>query len=83
MAGQDAHDGVLSIAGPIARNAEDLDILLRLTAQVPIAQRGKPLKDCRLLLIADQAVSPVDASVREPMLAAVDTLERAGVTIDR
>ena len=83
MAGQDAHDGVLSIAGPIARNADDLDILVRLTAQVPIAQRGKSLKDCRMLLIADQSVSPVDASVREPMLAAVDILEGAGVTIDR
>ncbi len=83
MAGVDAHDGVLSIAGPIARNADDLDALLRLTALLPIEANAKALKDCRFLLVADQRVSPVDAAVREPMLAAVDTLEKAGVAIDR
>jgi len=83
MAGKDAHDGVLSIAGPIARNAGDLEALLKLTALLPIRATGKALKDCKFLLVDDQAVSPVDASVREPMLAAVDTLEKAGVKIDR
>jgi len=83
MAGSDAHDGVLSIAGPIARNADDLDALLRLTALMPMRESRKPLKDCKFLLVADQAVSPVDAAVREPMLAAVDALEKAGISIDR
>ena len=82
MGGKDAHDGVLSIAGPIARNADDLDALLRLTATVPLASSGKPLKDCTFLLVADQAVSPVDAAVRDPMLAAVETLRKAGVLVD-
>ncbi len=82
MAGQDAHDGVLSIAGPIARNADDLDALLRITATLPLKSNPKPLRECRLLLVADQSASPVDAAVMEPMLAAVRELEAAGITID-
>jgi amidase len=82
MAGRDAHDGVLSIAGPIARNGEDLDLLLRLTATLPLAASGKKLNDCTFLLIADQTVSPVDAAVRDPMLAAVEILRQNGIRID-
>lgn len=81
MAGQNAHDGVLSIAGPIARNADDLDLLIRITATMPLGERGKPLANCRILVIADQSVSPVDASVGDPMAAAVAELEKAGISI--
>ena len=82
MAGVDAHDGVLSIAGPIARSANDLDALMRLTALVPLHQTAKPLNDCRFLVVADQAVSPVDTAVAGPLADAISTLEKAGVTID-
>ncbi|WP_271438481.1 amidase family protein [Pontixanthobacter luteolus] len=82
MAGKDAHDGVLSIAGPIARNAADLDALIRLTATLPLSESGKSLMECRFLLVADQDVSPVDASVRGPMMEAVAELRRAGAQID-
>ncbi len=83
MAGQDAHDGVLSIAGPLARNAEDLAALIAITAARPLSRVDKPLRDCRLLLLLDYPGSPVDAAVREPIEAAVKALEAAGVTIDR
>lgn len=83
MAGQDAHDGVLSIAGPIARCADDLAALIRITATVPLHASGKALADCRILVVADQSVSPVDASVAVPMEAAVTELERAGIRVDR
>ncbi|MDN3645060.1 amidase family protein [Pontixanthobacter aestiaquae] len=83
MAGKDAHDGALSIAGPIARNADDLEALMRITATLPLQANGKPLSECRILLVADQAVSPVDATVAGPMEEAVSALERAGVSIDR
>jgi amidase len=83
MSGNDAHDGVLSIAGPIARNPDDLEALMRITATLPLAQTGKALKDCRILAVADQNVSPVDASVSGPMEAALGELEKAGVRVDR
>jgi amidase len=83
MAGQDAHDGALSIAGPLARNAADLKLLVELTQSFPLAARGKPLKDCRLLLLVDHPSCPTDDAVRGPMEAAAQTLERAGVAVDR
>lgn len=78
-----AADGPLGIAGPLARNAEDLAALTVAGAEVPLRRRGKPLKDCRLLALTDLPGAPVDASVRAPMEAALETLARAGVRIDR
>ncbi|KUO51689.1 MAG: amidase [Sphingomonadales bacterium BRH_c3] len=83
MAGKDAHDGALSIAGPLARNAADIEILLRLTADFPVFERRKPIRQCRFLALLDHPDSPLDSSVRGPMEAALDTLEAAGVKIDR
>ena len=78
-----AHDSPLSIAGPLARNAPDLAILTEVGAEVPLRRRAKPLKDCRLLAITQLPNAPVDASVLEPTEAALETLARAGITIDR
>jgi amidase len=78
-----AHDSPLSIAGPLARNAADLAVLTEVGAEVPLRRRAKPLKDCRLLAITALPNAPVDASVMEPTEAALETLARAGVTIDR
>lgn len=83
MAGGDAHDGALSIAGPIARNADDLALLLQLTASIPMRASGKRLADCRLLLVTDYPGSPVDAAVLGPIEAAAAALEAAGVRIER
>ena len=78
-----AHDSPLSIAGPLARNAADLAVLTEVGAEVPLRRRAKPLKDCRLLAITSLPNAPVDASVMEPTEAALETLARTGVTIDR
>lgn len=78
-----AHDGVLSIAGPLARNPADLAVLVEVGAEVPLRRRSKPLAQVRLLAITDLPGAPVDASVREPTEAALDALARAGVQIDR
>lgn len=83
MAGNPAHDGVLSVAGPLARNGEDIDLLMRLTATVPISANPKPLKDCRLLYVGEHPVSEVDASVSGPIDAAVDAIAATGVQVDR
>lgn len=78
-----AHDGVLGVVGPLARNADDLEALVRVTAERPLGSRGKPLRECRLLLLTDHPASPIDASVRGPIEAAARELERAGVRVDR
>ena len=78
-----AHDAPLSIAGPLARNAADLAALIEIGADVPLRRRAKPLKDCRVLAITSLPNAPVDASVMEPTEAALETLARAGVRIDR
>ncbi|QDH34565.1 amidase family protein [Porphyrobacter sp. YT40] len=78
-----ATDSPLSIAGPLARNAPDLAVLVEVGAEVPLRRRPKPLTECRLLAITDLPGGPVDASVLEPTEAALETLTRAGVRIDR
>jgi len=78
-----AADGPLSIAGPLARNPHDLAVLVEAGAEVPLRRRPKPLSECRLLAITTLPGAPVDASVREPTEAALETLSRAGVRIDR
>ena len=78
-----AADGPLSIAGPLARNPQDLAVLVEVGAEVPLRRRARPLKECRLLAVTELPGAAVDASVREPTEAALDTLARAGVRIDR
>lgn len=78
-----AHDGALSVAGPLTRNAEDLAALVDVTAQFPLTRAGKPLKECRLLAITDYPDAPVDQSVAQPVEAAIEALIAAGVQVDR
>ena len=78
-----AHDSPLSIAGPLARNAADLAVLVEVGAQHPLPRRAKPLKECRLLAITTHPASALDASVAEPTEAALQALAQAGIAIDR
>ncbi|MEM6858960.1 MAG: amidase family protein [Pseudomonadota bacterium] len=78
-----AHDGALSIAGPLARNAEDLAALTRIGSKYPLSGNGRPLDQCRLLAITEYPGAPIDASVAEPIEAAIETLLQAGIRVDR
>ena len=78
-----AHDGALSIAGPLTRNAADLAMLTKIGAQYPLTSSSKPLSECRLLAITEFPGSPVDASVLEPIEMAIEALVKAGIKIDR
>ncbi len=78
-----AADGPLSIAGPLARNAPDLAVLVEVGAEVPLRRRPKPIRECRMLAATQLPGAPVDASVAGPTEAALETLTRAGVRIDR
>ena len=83
MAGQDVHDGALSIAGPLARNADDLALLIELTADLPLRSKPRTRNELRVLLLLDYPGSPVDDAVRGPIEAAATALEQAGITVDR
>lgn len=81
-AGKIVHEGPLSVVGPMARSAADLDVLLQITADRPLSRRDKPLREWRVLALLDHPVSEVDAAVRGPIEAALATLAKAGVQVD-
>jgi len=78
-----AHESELSIAGPLARCAEDLAVLTEIGARFPLAAKGKPLARCRLLALTDLPGCPLDASVAAPTETALERLAQAGIAIDR
>ncbi len=82
MGGKDGHDGALSIAGPLARNADDLAALMQIGSLFPLTSNAKSLKDYRFLALLDFPDSPIDESVRTPSETALSALEDAGVQID-
>ena len=81
--GRDVHDGPLSVVGPLARDADDLELLLKVTADLAVPRDDKPLAAMRFLAVLDHPASEVDASVRAPIEAALAELEKAGATVDR
>ena len=81
--GRCAHDGALSIAGPLARNAADLAALIEVTATLPLDRRKRALRDARVLMITDHPACPTAEAVRGPHEAAADRLDRAGIRVDR
>ncbi|MGN3974027.1 amidase family protein [Tsuneonella sp. SYSU-LHT278] len=81
--GRDVHDGPLSVPGPLARSADDLALLLDLTAERPLASTAKPIAELRFLALLDHPVSEIDASVRGPIEAALSEIERTGAKVDR
>lgn len=77
-----AHDGALSIAGPLARNAADLAVLTEIGASVPLLRRPKPLSKCRFLALVEHPDSTLDSGVAEPTMAALKAFADAGVAIE-
>jgi len=83
----------LCVAGPLARTAGDLELLLDVLAgplpdqsvawrlTLPPARRTS-LRDYRVAAWLDDPAYPVDAAVAERLRATVDALRAAGVTVD-
>jgi len=83
----------ISVAGPIARTAEDLDLVLGVVAGPAPSEsvgwrlslprpRHQKLNDYRIGVWLDDPEFPVDAGVRDALQRAIDALRRAGATID-
>ena len=81
--GRGAHDQALSIAGPLARNAADLAALLRITANMPLSERARPLRSSRILMLAEHPTCPTDSTIHALLDNVARVLESAGVTVDR
>lgn len=81
--GRDVHAGPLSVTGPLARSADDLALLLEVTAERTLVRRSKPLAAMRFLAVLDHPNSEVDDSVRAPIEAALTAIEGAGAQVNR
>ena len=79
----------VNVHGPIARSADDLEMLLKLLVRKDgplVAALAPPPDDVTNLKVAawlDDAFCPVDKKVFAVMDRAVTSLEEAGVTVDR
>jgi amidase len=83
----------ISVVGPMARAAEDLDLALRVLAGSDLLQqsawrvelpapRHRRLGDFRVAVWTDSPLCEIDASVAERFAAAVVALKRAGAMVD-
>ncbi len=84
----------ISVVGPMARHAEDIELALRVLAGPDVLQqaawrvelpapRHNRLGDFRVALWATSPLCEIDASVAERIDAVAAVLERVGATVDR
>lgn len=74
---------VLSMTGPMAREAGDLALGLDLTARFPLPRaRHNSFKGVRILVIDDVSVAALDAPVGAALRAAADAAADAGAIVD-
>lgn len=79
--GTGGHELALGVVGPLARNGEDLALLLELTLDRPLPRRVRPLEQCRFLYLDRHPLVDVDDAVRAPIKAAVSAIGAAGAAI--
>lgn len=82
----------LSCIGPLARSAEDLALALKVTMgpdaltaagmRLVLPAAPKTLRGLRVAVWADGALSPVDSSVRDALMATAAVLKSAGAKLD-
>jgi amidase len=83
----------ISVAGPMARHAEDLELAMRVLAGPDVLQqaawrielpppRHRRLGDFRVAVWAQSPMCAIDASVGDRLAAAVDAITRAGAEVD-
>ncbi|MFV0317551.1 MAG: amidase family protein [Microthrixaceae bacterium] len=84
MPGFDSHSDELSVAGPIATSADDLDLLVGVLADHPVFEpRFGDLAGVRVAALADEAGVPISAEVRGAFEQCLESFESAGAVVDR
>lgn len=78
----DGARGVLGVAGPLATDADDLELALNSTADHPLADATCPtLAGMRMLVLDRHPVAPIGGDVAGVLDAAVQAAKRAGPMI--
>ncbi len=83
----------ISVVGPMARHAEDLDLVLRVLAGPDVLQhsawrvelpapRHRKLREFRVAVWATSPLCEIDSNVQKPFEAAVAAIAEAGAVID-
>ncbi len=84
MPGTDPHGDALSVVGPIAGSADDLDLLLDVLGDHPVpAPVHADLDGLRVAVLADQVGQPIAADVRGALDESIARFEAAGAAVDR
>ena len=78
----------INVIGPIARSAEDLELLLGIMQRTerPLVADLAPAPDPKTLHVAawlDDPFCPIDKEVLEVITAATDALQASGIAVDR
>jgi amidase len=84
----------ISVIGPLARSAEDLEVALKVIAgpdeidaaglRLSLAPpRTRHLRNLRVAVMSNNYAAEVDASVQQVVEAVADRLQREGATVDR
>ena len=73
----------LSVVGPLARNADDLEALFDATVDRPLPKNTKPLSEARILLVADHPSVTMGDAMRQRIEHVVEQLEDSGAEVAR
>ncbi|GAB5487711.1 MAG: amidase [Parasphingorhabdus sp.] len=76
-------DTALAVVGPLARSADDLELLLEATLDRPLVKETKALKDARILLLLDHPSVSLGDAMRRQIEDLVSLIEDAGAEVVR
>jgi amidase len=80
--GTDSARVVLSVIGPLARDADDLEVALDVVADHPLAAARRHAKGWRILLMTRHPKAKVQRAIVEALETLGDRLRAAGATVD-
>jgi len=84
LPGTDGARAVLSVIGPMARDADDLDAALEIVADHPLAPpRQREPGRWRVLILSQHPLARVQRSIVDALKQLGTVLERAGAAVDR
>ncbi len=81
--GTDSARPALSVCGPLARSAADLDMLLEATLDHPLPRREVGLKGGKFLLIDEQPMTSCASAYRAELDRVAGLIEEAGGQVER
>ena len=80
---KEAADAALAVVGPLARSADDLELLLDVTLDRPLVKQTKPISEARILLLLDHPSAALDDATRRQIEDLVSLIEDAGAEVSR